>query len=132
MSVDKEKLVSAALAARKNAYAPYSGYGVGAAVLTASGEIFTGVNVENASFGMTICAERAAIISAVSQGHVKFAALAVAVGGDDPAAPCGACRQVMEEFFDQETKIFLVNSRGEGKERTVEQLLPEAFSKANM
>ncbi len=132
MKTVKDKLIAAALAARGNSYSPYSGYAVGAAVLTKAGQIYTGVNIENASYSMTICAERSAIGNAVSHGHVDFTALAVAVSGDDPAAPCGACRQVMEEFFDAETKIYLVNGRGEGTERTVAQLLPEAFSRASL
>lgn len=129
---ERHRLVEAALAARANAYVPYSRYRVGAALLTAKGEIITGANVENASYGLTLCAERTAIIKAVSEGHRDFRALAVAVDSEVHAAPCGACRQVMEEFFTGDTVIYLVNARGDNIETNIAALLPNAFSKANL
>jgi cytidine deaminase len=92
----QSRLIESALAARANAHAPYSNFHVGAAVLTASGEIFPGTNVENASYGLTICAERAAVCAAVAAGHKQLAAVAVATPGGH--SPCGACRQVLSEF----------------------------------
>ena len=93
-----EELVQAAIEARKNAYAPYSDFSVGAAVLGASGKIYQGVNLENASYGLTICAERNAIACAVANGERNITAIAVAADTEQPILPCGACRQVMAEF----------------------------------
>ena len=96
----KEILIDSAKKAMEFAYAPYSGFRVGAALLTASGEIFTGCNVENASFGATTCAERTAVFKAVSVGEKNFKAIAIVSSGDGPTAPCGICRQVLSEFAD--------------------------------
>ena len=96
----KERLVQEAVKARNNAYAPYSKFRVGAAVLGEDGNIYTGCNIENASYGMTVCAERVAIFKMVSNGCYKFKALAVAGGGKQDSAPCLACRQVMTEFCE--------------------------------
>ncbi len=128
----KMRLVQSALEARKNAYVPYSGYRVGAAVATKEGSIYSGCNIENASYGLTNCAERTAIFKAVSQGERDFIGLAVAVDGSRPASPCGACRQVIREFFDDETEIFLVNENGQGICTTIARLLPDGFTKENM
>jgi len=128
----KEELVKQALMAREYAYVPYSGYRVGAAVLTKAGQIYTGCNIENASYGLTNCAERTALFKAISSGESSFAALAVAVDGNLPASPCGACRQVIREFFDDESEIILVNEEGQGGSTTIEQLLPGGFTKNNM
>ena len=127
-----EKLLFAAKEARKKAYCPYSHFAVGAALLSADGRIFTGCNVENASFGATICAERAALASAVSAGVKKFTALAIAGGKDDEEArslcpPCGICRQALSEFFGDDLPVYLCGE--DGAERvTLGELLPLRFS----
>jgi len=121
----RDELVQAAIDAGANAYAPYSNYAVGAALLTESGEIFTGVNVENAAYPTAMCAERVAIFKAVSEGERQFTAIAVVTvnGG----TPCGSCRQVMAEF-GLETEVLIANVKGEILERTdVAALLPGAF-----
>jgi len=128
----KERLIKAALAARDYAYVPYSRYRVGAAVLTKAGKIYSGCNIENASFGLSNCAERTAIFKAVSEGEKEFAGLAVAVYGNKAASPCGACRQVLREFFADQTEIILVNEEGKGAVTTIEQLLPGAFTGEDM
>jgi len=122
-----DSLVAFAFAARANAYAPYSKFSVGAAVLMESGEIFTGCNVENASYGLTVCAERTAIVKAVSSGDRKIKAVSVATsrGG----TPCGACRQFISEFADPDTIIIVLDVDRDDGERvfSMAQLLPEAF-----
>lgn len=123
--MDKE-LLAAALAARKNAYAPYSKFAVGAAVRTADGKIFTGCNVENASYGLSCCAERCAIFAAIGAGERKFTSLCVVADTKEPVSPCGACRQVMTEFKIPE--IILANTNGDVKIYTPEELLPYGFT----
>lgn len=130
---DKFELMGRALAARNHAYAPYSHYAVGAALLTAGGKIYEGCNIENASFGATNCAERTAFFKAVSQDEREFVAIAIAGGPEgeapaDYASPCGICRQVMHEFCREDFRIFLVKNAGEYKEFTLEEILPFAFS----
>lgn len=136
MSTDAKKLIAAALKARKNAYAPYSGFSVGAALETADGEIYTGCNIESSSFTPTCCAERTAFCKAVSEGKREFSAIAV-VGGERDAAelpfcpPCGVCRQFMREFCGEEFRIFL-GKGGEAsgfavKEYLLKELLPCSF-----
>ena len=112
----RENLIRAALDARNTAYAPYSHYTVGAALLTSEGMIYTGSNIENASYGASNCAERTAIFKAVSQGHKLFRAIAITGGmeGAEPvdyAWPCGICRQVMQEFAGEEFRIFVVQKK---------------------
>jgi cytidine deaminase len=121
------RLVSLALSARERAYAPYSRFRVGAALLTAGGEIYTGCNVENASYGLTCCAERVALFKAVSEGHKDFSALAVTCDSTDYCSPCGACRQVLAEFGG-DIRVYMCNKRGEYEVKTVAQLLPGFFS----
>lgn len=125
-----QKLINAAIQARSNSYSPYSGYSVGTAVLTASGEIFSGCNIENASYGATMCAERTAIFSAVAAGHKNFTAIAI-VGGKDGKAdlpyPCGMCRQVLSEFCDKDFKVIIARSKTEFEEYTLGELLPHSF-----
>jgi len=122
-----EELVARALKARENAYVPYSKFPVGAALLTAEGEVFTGCNVENASYGLTVCAERVAVFSAVARGKRSFKALAVAADTGDYISPCGACRQVLAEFGG-DMKVYLADRHGDFRETTVAELLPAAFS----
>lgn len=124
----KEQLIAAALAARRFAYAPYSNYNVGAALLTKTGRLYTGCNIENAAYGLSNCAERTALFKAISEGAKEFAALAVAVDGLKAASPCGACRQVLREFFDKNVVIYLVNEEGVGVATDIDRLLPDAFT----
>lgn len=122
-----DSLVAYAFAARNTAYAPYSNFLVGAAVLMESGQIYTGCNVENASYGLCICAERTAIVKAVSTGERKIKAVSVATSGG--GAPCGACRQFISEFADADTVVIVLDVDRNDSERvfTIAQLLPEAF-----
>ena len=121
---------------RSESYAPYSDFLVGSAVLTADGKIFTGCNVENSAFGPSICAERTAIVKAVSEGYKDFAAIAIAGGKKDGelqyCAPCGVCRQVMREFCKPSFKIYLAKSADDYKEFTLGDLLPESFGPDNL
>lgn len=126
--MDKITLVEAAKTARKSAYTPYSNFPVGAALLTKSGKVITGCNVENASFGLTNCAERTAFFTAVAAGETDFQALAIIADTDGPIAPCGACRQVMSEFCKANMPVYLANMKGAFVETTVGQLLPGAFT----
>jgi cytidine deaminase len=128
----KEQLIQAAKEARYNAYAPFSNFLVGAAVYTGNHKIYQGCNIENSSFGLTNCAERTAIFKAVSEGERKIAAIAVVGDTEGPISPCGACRQVMAEFCDQDTKIYLTNLQGNTEEWTLAQLLPGAFRASDM
>ena len=123
---DKQTLIDLANSTRKNSYAPYSNYHVGAALQTKSGHIFTGVNIENAAYPHTICAERVAIFKAVSEGEHEFDVIAVVT--DNGGSPCGGCRQVMAEF-GLETVVLIANGAGElQQEMTVRELLPDAFT----
>ena len=124
-----ERLIETAIQAQKRAYCPYSRYSVGAAVLTETGRVFAGCNVENASYGLSMCAERVAVFHAVTSGHDAIEAVCV-VG--TAAKPCGACRQVMFEFSDKDTQLYLVdlnpsNGRRSVNRTTVFKMLPMAF-----
>lgn len=114
------------------AYVPYSKFPVGAALLTKDGEVFTGCNIENASFGLTNCAERTAIFKAVSEGKRSFEYLVVTGDTKGPISPCGACRQVMAEFCDKDMPVLLTNKKGDIEETTVAGLLPGAFKSGDM
>ena len=126
----KERLINEALEAQKKAYAPYSKFMVGAAILTESGNIYRGCNVENASFGAAICAERNAATTAIAEeGKIRFKAIAIASTGAEPAPPCGICRQFLSEFTDPEAPVYLVSSKtGKVKEFSFGTLMPESFT----
>ena len=126
-----KKLIKEAEKARKRAYTPYSKFKVGAAVLCDDGKIFTGCNIENASFGLALCAERVAIFKAVSEGSTKFEAIAVIGDTDKPCSPCGACRQVISEF-DENIPLIMANLKGDVKIKKIGDLLPEAFGKKDL
>jgi cytidine deaminase len=121
-----QELIDAAIAARENAFAPYSGYKVGAAVRTASGRIFTGCNVEISSFSHTCCAERVAVFKAVSEGERELIAAAVITIDAEPGTPCGACRQVLFEFGPN-MDVWLSNLDGVVRKRNSRELIPDAF-----
>ncbi|MDQ0299746.1 cytidine deaminase [Salibacterium salarium] len=122
-----EELVKKAIEARSNAYVPYSRFAVGAALKTDDGEVFTGSNIENASYGLTNCAERTAVFKAVSEGKKTIKLIAVAADTEEPVSPCGACRQVLSEFLPTDGKVILSNINGMVKEMTIAELLPGAF-----
>lgn len=131
-------LIEEAIKARRNSYAPYSSYNVGAALLCSDGTVFCGTNIENASYGATICAERSAVFAAVSAGRRDLTAIAI-VGGpsddrqSDYAFPCGMCRQVLREFADPSVfKVIVARSVDDYKEYTLEELLPNSFGPDNL
>jgi cytidine deaminase len=121
-----KNLIEKATEARENAHAPFSNFKVGAALLTESGEIFTGCNVENASYGLTMCAERVAIFKAISEGKKDFTQLAVVADTDNLTPPCGACRQIIWEFCG-DIPVILANLSGETEKFQMSELLPKAF-----
>lgn len=129
----KEELIRAALEAREKSYSPYSHYRVGAALLSEDGEIITGCNVENASYGATCCAERTAVFKAISEGKRRFSAIAIAGGmegkaPEDYAYPCGICRQVLSEFVgDDSFTVIAAKSVSDYKEYSLNELLPYSF-----
>lgn len=120
------ELIEAARQAQKNAYAPYSEFKVGAALLGADGRMFTGVNIENSSYGLTLCAERNAVTKAVSEGCTKFAKVVIFTNATPPATPCGACRQFLAEF-SADMQIICVNDKNEINRYDLDKLLPETF-----
>ena len=129
--MEASELASLAIEAMSRAYAPYSGYKVGAALLCADGTVYQGCNIENGSYGATNCAERTAFFKAVYDGHREFTAIAVCGGKDgvisDVFPPCGICRQVMREFCANDFRVYLVGKDGVCTERTLSQILPDSF-----
>ncbi len=130
--IDIQKLIGQALGARTKAYAPYSEYQVGAALLSAHGRVYPGCNIENASYGATVCAERVAFFRAVQEGEREFRAIAIVGGkkGEAPegfAYPCGICRQVMKEFCKEDFMIIVAKSLDEYEVSTLGELLPHGF-----
>lgn len=134
--MDEKELCKAAIDAMKNAYVPYSGYKVGAALLIDSKKVYSGCNIENAAYSPTVCAERVAFFNAISSGERKFDAIAV-VGGKDGVIsgafpPCGVCRQVMAEFCSPDFAILVVTGTDSYKKYSLKELLPEAFTPKNI
>lgn len=130
--MNSEMLSQEAIAARKHAYAPYSGFCVGAAVLADNGKIYSGCNIENASYGATLCAERTAIAKAVSDGVRRIVGIAVIGDSTGEVTPCGICRQVIAEFASPETPVWCGNRDGLFTLRTLQELLPFAFTPADL
>ncbi|GIO22656.1 cytidine deaminase [Oceanobacillus sp. J11TS1] len=128
----KEKLIEEAIQIRSRAYVPYSHFPVGAALLTKSGKVYIGCNIENAAYPSTCCAERVAIFKAISDGEMEFAEMAVAADTKRPVPPCGTCRQVMSEFFSPDMTIHLTNLNKDVHTLTTDQLLPFSFQKEDM
>ncbi|WP_243386286.1 cytidine deaminase [Bacillus kexueae] len=126
--MNKQQLVLEAKAAREMAYAPYSKFKVGAALLTKDGKVYKGCNVENAAYSLCNCAERTALFKAISEGDKQFDAIAVVADTARPVPPCGACRQVISELCPPEMKVILTNLKDDIQELTVKELLPGAFS----
>lgn len=122
-----EEMVRMALKAQQHAYVPYSNFHVGAAVLADNQRIYTGCNIENSSFGATICAERTAIGKAISDGASRILAVAISSDSEEPTVPCGICRQVMSEFCAGDMPLYLSNKDGEYKEYSFDNLLPNRF-----
>lgn len=135
----KEELIGKALDARRESYSPYSGFAVGAAILTDSGKVYSGANIENASFGATICAERTAAVKAISEGERKFRAIAIA-GSPSSAEdisfqysfPCGICRQFLREFALPGMKVYIKGPLDDIYETTLDELLPHSFGPENL
>lgn len=131
MTIDTDtarSLLAEARAALATTYVPYSGFPVGAALLTTDGSVFTGGNIENASYGLTVCAERVAIFKAVNSGHREIAAIAVVAANVDEVTPCGACRQVINEFVPPDASpVVILERHGKPVFTTLDELLPRAF-----
>lgn len=127
----KDILIEQAKKAMQNAYVPYSNFRVGAAVLMKSGKTYTGANIENSSYGATICAERVAIFKAISEGETEIMEIAVVTETETPSSPCGICRQVIAEFSD-DAIIFLSNTKGDVIETSLKKLLPMAFTRKSL
>ena len=122
------QLIEEAKAARERAYVPYSKFKVGAALMTKEGKVYGGCNIENASYGLTNCAERTAIFKAVFEGERTFEKMVIVGETDGPISPCGACRQVIAEFCEPDMPVILTNLNGNTQETTVSELLPGAFT----
>lgn len=130
--MDMQELIAKAIEAKEYAYVPYSHFRVGAALLTESGKVYTGCNIENVSYGATNCAERTAVFKAVSDGEREFKAIVITGEHGDYLPPCGICRQVLSEFGKDSMKVILANSTEDYKVTTLGELLPGAFSAKNL
>ncbi len=130
-TLDEKKLIFLAKEAKKHAYVPYSHFQVGAALLTVSGKVYTGCNIENASYGATNCAERTAFFKAISEGERDFKAIAIVSSSEEETFPCGICRQVMMEFMPNGI-VILETKNGQIKQYTVQELLPFAFTSKDL
>ncbi|WP_106064558.1 cytidine deaminase [Clostridium liquoris] len=127
-----EELIKKALEAREKAYVPYSKFKVGAAILTGNNKVYTGCNIENASYGATNCAERTAIFKAVSEGEKEIRAIAIVGSEDELTFPCGICRQVISEFALQNIEIIIGKNENKYVVKTLEEILPGAFTKKDL
>jgi len=130
--MDVRNLILQAVRAKSNAYAPYSNFYVGASVLTEDNSIYTGCNIENASYGATNCAERTAIFNAVTNGHKYIKAICVMGDENNYTFPCGICRQVIAEFSDDKTQIIIAKNENEYIIKSLKEILPEAFTRKNL
>ncbi|MFC4076728.1 cytidine deaminase [Salinithrix halophila] len=130
--MDQEQLMDEAKKARKRAYVPYSQFKVGAALLSGTGVVYHGCNVENASYGLTNCAERTALFKAISEGGKDFQAMAIVADTAEPVSPCGACRQVLAELCPGDMPVYLGNLDGDSVVTAVNDLLPGAFTKEDL
>lgn len=130
--MDVQELIGKAVKAKENAYVPYSHFRVGAALLTESGRVYTGCNIENVSYGATNCAERTAVFKAVSEGEREFKAIVINGDNGDYLPPCGICRQVLLEFGKDSMEVILANSTEDYEVTTLGELLPGAFSAKNL
>jgi len=130
--MDYSELISRAIVAREKAYVPYSNFKVGAALITEDNKIYTGCNIENASYGATNCAERTAIFKAVSDGPIKIKAIAIVGDPEDYTAPCGICRQVILEFASENIEIILAKNAKDYVVKTMGEILPGGFTKNNL
>ncbi|WP_010174637.1 cytidine deaminase [Bacillus coahuilensis] len=126
--MDDNRLIEEAYKAREKAYAPYSKFKVGAALLTSDGTVYHGCNIENASYGLCNCAERTALFSSIADGRTDFTKLVVCADTPDPVSPCGACRQVISELCPEDMDVILLNMTGDRTSMKVNELLPGAFS----
>lgn len=126
------KLIKEARIAREGAYTPYSKFKVGAALLTESGSIYTGCNIENAAYPVSCCAERVAIFKAISSGESNFKQMAVIADTEGPVSPCGSCRQVMAEFFPKDMPIYLTNLEEKVQVTNIKELLPGSFESSDL
>ena len=129
--MNDSELIEAARAARRHARAPYSKFEVGAALLTAGGEVFTGCNIENATYGLTMCAERVAMFKALSEGQTAFTRIAIAAATAGPTPPCGACRQILWEFAG-DIEVLLATRRSERSHHPLQDLLPRPIDKTHL
>lgn len=125
--VSTDKLIEEAIKMKEHAYVPYSKFPVGAALLTKTGKVYTGCNIENAAYPVTCCAERVAIFKAISEGETTFTEMAVAANTDRPVPPCGSCRQVMAEFFSENMEIHMTNVKRDHISLPMKELLPLSF-----
>ncbi len=125
--ISDDELIAQAKDARRWAHAPYSNFSVGAALLSSDGRLFTGCNVENSTYGLSMCAERVAIFKAISEGVLEIARVAVVTDHEHIAPPCGCCRQMIWEFASDETEVILANLSGDVRKYRIRDLLPEAF-----
>jgi cytidine deaminase len=130
VSLDAKQLIELARAARENAVAPYSHFQVGAAVECSDGRVFTGCNVENSTYGLSICAERVAVFKAISEGARDFVQIAVIAASREPVRPCGACRQVISDLFGAEAEITMADLQGNFETMKVRDLLPLPFNRS--